>query len=679
VSNRLANEKSPYLLQHADNPVDWYPWGHEALERARDLQRPILVSIGYAACHWCHVMAHESFEDVDTAGYMNEYFVNVKVDREERPDVDAIYMSAVQALSGQGGWPLNVFLTPDGRPFFGGTYFPPEGRYGLSSWRQVLEAVSAAYQERPDDIEHNAEILTNAVRQSQTGSPTARALEDTQLESALETMLQQGDWERGGLGGAPKFPQPLSIEFLLQMHQRLDRQEALDLALLSLARMSEGGIYDHLGGGFHRYSVDAKWAVPHFEKMLYDNALLARAYLYAFQLTGNARLKRVVEGTLDYLIRDLRSPEGAFYCAEDADSEGEEGVYYAWNPRSIADAVGSDLGPLASARYGVTEQGNFDGNTVLSLRRGPEDLASEFALDPAEVERSLALIVDRLLAVREMRVRPATDTKILVSWNALAIRALAEAGRVLNRSDYLDAAITAASFVEKEMRPDGTLVRSFREGPGSTPAFLDDHAFFIEALIALSQTAADPSYLHKAIELSHSMVERFWSENDEAFFDTPMGGEELIVRPRNLFDNPIPSGNASAARALLVLEALTGDTAYRSKAWSVLRAAGSVLEKAAQGAAYMLCALDLALSAPIQVAITDNGNSAQLDAMLGEVFRRYRPTTVISAGKPDASPLLAGREAIKGKSTGYVCEAFSCQMPVTEPEALGRQLDGIPV
>jgi uncharacterized protein YyaL (SSP411 family) len=677
VPNRLENEKSPYLLQHAGNPVDWYPWGMEALEHARNQHLPVLVSIGYSACHWCHVMAHESFEDADVARFMNQHFVNIKVDREERPDVDSIYMSAVQALSGQGGWPLNVFLTSAGKPFFGGTYFPPEPRHGLPSWTQVLEGVSAVFQESPDDVEHNAEVLTNAVRQSQGSNVAFGDLEEKHLLGAVDTAIGQGDWQHGGFGGAPKFPQPLAIEFLLQAHHRFGRQDSLDLALLTLARMSEGGIYDHLGGGFHRYAVDSVWLVPHFEKMLYDNALLARVYLYAFQITGNPRLRRVVEETLDYLLRDLRASEGSFYCSEDADSEGKEGVYYVWNPQSVAQAVGPELAALARARYGVTEGGNFEGKTVLTVRSGAEELAEAFGLDVADAEASLRDIDVRMLAARRCRVRPQTDSKTLVSWNALAIRALAEAGSVLKRQDYIDAALTATEFIFREMRPAGKLVRSFRSGPGSVPAFLDDYAFLAEALIALSQAAADPAHLRTAREISQEMIERFWDEDAGSFFDTPRDGESLVVRPRSLFDNPIPSGNASAARVLLLLEALTGEAEPRRKALSVLRAAGSLVEKAPLGVPYLLCAADLALATPIQIAVTDVGNRDELDGMLDEVFKRYRPNAVLSVGASEASPLLVGRQPIEGKTTAYVCEHFSCQFPVTEPAALARQLDGI--
>ena len=677
MANRLADEKSPYLLQHADNPVEWYPWGPEALDKAQRENKPILVSIGYSACHWCHVMAHESFEDETTARVMNENFVNIKVDREERPDVDSIYMEAVQALTGQGGWPLNVFLTPDGRPFYGGTYFPSAPRHGMPSWSQVLEGVAETYRARRDDVEHNAATLTDHIWRSQRLEQSSDLLSPDLLRIAYERTTAQFDWSNGGFGGAPKFPQPISLEFVLRVSRRYDDLRAREFAGFTLDQMAAGGIVDQLGGGFHRYSVDRGWVVPHFEKMLYDNALLARVYLHGFQVTREPAYRMVVEQTLDYILRDMRSPGGGFYSAEDADSEGVEGKYYVWTLEEVERVLGQADAQIAALRYGITAEGNFEGKTILTRAVPVDEIAARTGSTAHEVDEILTRARERLLEARSERVRPAKDTKILVSWNALAVRALAEAGRVLDRADYLQAAARATEFLLEELCPEGRLVRSYQDGVSDIPAFLEDYAFLVEALLALYETAFDARYLRLSRELVDEMAERFWDEADGGFYDVAADAQDLIVRPRAMFDNPIPSGNSAATAALLRLQALTGDTLYESRALPAIRRARDLMVQAPLGFSHLLSALDFYLSPQMQVAIVGDPDEVETQRMVRAVYERYLPTAVVAVGPPDSAPLLSGRTRVGGLPTAYVCEHFNCKMPVTEVEALAGQLDAI--
>jgi len=674
MANRLADEKSPYLVQHADNPVDWYPWGKEALDRARREDRPVLVSIGYSACHWCHVMAHESFEDGATAKLMNDNFVNIKVDREERPDVDAIYMEAVQALTGQGGWPLNVFLTPDGRPFFGGTYFPPRARHGMPAWSQVLQSVSEAYRDRRDDVLQNAATLTQYIQRAQTVGPSDEGLSLDVLQQAYDRVSSQFDWSVGGFGAAPKFPQPLALELVLRLHRRLGEARARDFAELTLRTMAAGGIFDHLGGGFHRYTVDGAWVVPHFEKMLYDNALLSRVYLQAFQLTRDPVYQSVVEQTLDYLLRDMRSPEGGFYSAEDADSEGVEGKFYVWTPGELEETLG-DMADMVALRYGVRPGGNFEGKTILTISMPIEEIAERTGASLPDVEDALDRGRRLLFEARSRRVRPGKDTKILASWNALAIRAFAEAGRILNRPDYLEAAQRAAHFVLEALRPEGRLLRSYKDGPGHIPGFLEDYAFLTEALLTLYETAFHPTFLEEARNLAEEMVRRFWDDERGAFFDVAADTTDLVVRPRSFFDNPSPSGNSAASFALLRLEALTGEQVYVDQALPAFRAARDLLAQAPLGFSYLLSALDFYLSPQMQVVIVGDPEDPATEGMLETVFKRYLPNKVVAAGETGNDPLLRGRTSIGGQTTAYVCEHFACNLPVTDVEALAAQLE----
>ena len=655
MANRLAQETSPYLLQHRDNPVDWYPWGPEALDRAREEDRPILLSVGYSACHWCHVMERESFEDPETAAYMNEHFVSVKVDREERPDVDAIYMEAVQAISGHGGWPMTVFLDPDGVPFYGGTYFPPDESRGMPSFRMVMEAVVHAFETQREEIREKAPVTRERLGAIGAFEPRSELPRAGDLEQAVQRLLGALDRGNGGFGGAPKFPPASSLELLLARRET----EAVEL---TLDGMLAGGIYDQLGGGFARYSVDAIWLVPHFEKMLYDNALLARAYLHGWQELGHERYRRACEETLDWMLREMRGPEGGFYSALDADSEGEEGRFYVWTPAQIREVLGDDAGPVLDY-YGVSEKGNFEGSNVLHLAAGA---ASPEPPGLAEARQAL-------LEARAQRVWPGLDDKRLASWNALAIAALADAGAVLGRDDYLDAARAAAEFVLTELRDeDGNLLRTYKDGRAHLNAYLEDHAFLLEALLVLYEATFEPHWFEEARALAETTIERFGDPERGGFFSTSSDHEELIARRKEVGDHPIPSGNSSAALGLLRLAALTGERRYAELAEGVFALFGKPAVEHPDAFAHMLRALDFHLSPSREVALVGDG-LAELAAVVRE---RFRPHLVL-AGGPEGSeepPLLAGRTAVDGKPAAYVCEHFACQLPVTGKEELRKLL-----
>jgi uncharacterized protein len=666
MANRLALETSPYLLQHRDNPVDWYPWGEEALALARELDRPILLSVGYSACHWCHVMERESFEDPETAAYMNEHFVNVKVDREERPDVDAIYMEAVQTISGQGGWPMTVFCDSSGVPFYGGTYFPPDEGRGMPSFRMVMEAVVDAFERRRGEIEERAPQMRARLGAVGTVEPADGAVEPALLEEATERLLAAADPARGGFGGAPKFPPASALELLMARgeHQVVER---------TLDAMMAGGIYDQLGGGFARYSVDAAWLVPHFEKMLYDNALLARAYLHGWQVFGHERYRRICEETLDWALREMRGPEGGFYSALDADSEGEEGRFYVWTPDEIREALqasttmrikfSSYLLENLMRYYGVREQGNFEGRNVLHLAQGAD----------APEPEGLAEMRRALLEARAGRVRPGLDDKRLASWNALIIAALAEAGAVLERPDYLDAARTCAEFVWEEMRDaDGHLLRTYKDGEARLNAYLEDHAFLLEALLTLYEATYEALWFERAHELAETMLSRFHDPERGGFFSTSGDHEELIARRKEIGDHPIPSGNSSAAMGLLRLAALTGERSYEQAAEGVFRLFAEPALRHPEAFAHLLRAIDFHLAPTKEVALVGDDLSE-----LSRLVRSAHRPHIVLAGGPEGSttpPLLQHRTTVDGRPAAYVCESFACQAPVTDPQALTELL-----
>jgi uncharacterized protein len=681
--NRLASETSPYLLQHADNPVDWYPWGEAAFARARAEDRAVLLSVGYSACHWCHVMEHESFEDEETARIMNERFVNVKVDREERPDVDAIYMNAVQALTGHGGWPMTVFLTPDGVPFYGGTYFPPEPRHGMPSFREVLVGVAEAYRLRRTEVVQAAGNLRDALAESMLLRRPVDSLHASILDDAFRSLARGYDPAHGGFGTAPKFPQPMTLEFLLRHHARTGDEGALDMLTHTLQQMARGGLYDQVGGGFHRYSVDARWLVPHFEKMLYDNALLARLYVHAYQATHDESLRRTAEDVLHYVAREMTAPDGGFYSAQDADSEGEEGKFYVWTQAGIDAVLGTEDGALFRQYYGVTGAGNFEGSNILHVTRSGAEVADAAGIEPDLLEERLAGSRRKLYDARASRVWPARDDKVITSWNALMLHAFAVAARVLGDTAYLDTAVRNAEFLLRELRPGGRLLRTWRDGTARIDAFLEDHALLADALLSLYEATFDVRWVEEARALGDTVIERFWDDDDALFYDAPADGEPLIVRPRDVHDNPTPSGGAAATLMLLRLAVFTGESRYERIAARALHGMGGLLQHGPLAFGHLLAALDFHLATPQEVVIAGDAASADVRALLDVVNERYRPNTLLAMRRPQQSatddetvPLLAGRSTIDGQAAAYVCRRFTCQQPVTSPEALRRELDG---
>jgi uncharacterized protein YyaL (SSP411 family) len=650
MPNHLASETSPYLLQHKDNPVDWYPWGEQALARARDEDRPLLVSIGYSACHWCHVMAHESFEDSEVAAVMNERFVCIKVDREERPDIDAICMEACQAITGRGGWPLNAFLTPEQQPFYAGTYFPPEPRHGMPSWRMVLDAVSDAWEKRREEIRAQAVQIQTSLAATARLEPSVEPIREELLTGTVSSLRSTFDREHAGWGGAPKFPQASIIEFLLARGER-------EMSLQTLSAMASGGIYDQIGGGFARYAVDRTWTVPHFEKMLYDNALLARAYLHGWQVTGGERFKEVCCATLDWALREMRGPEGGFYAALDADSEGVEGKFYAWTLDELREVLG-DQYDEAVAYFAPR---SFEHGTYVLEARGP-------------LPERLSEIRRKLYEARCKRVRPGLDDKRLTAWNALLTSALAETGAVLERDDYLQAAVQCGTFILEQMRaPDGRLLRTWKDGQARLDAYLEDHAFLLEALIMLYETTFDPRFYLESISLADATIERFEDSERGGFFTTAFDHERLAVRRKDLEDTPIPSGNSAAALGMLRLALLSGDGEYERHALGVLRLLSSLASRHPGAFGHLLQAIDFYLAPVREVAIV--GSGARAAALVRTVRGAYRPHLVLAAGTDvDGVPLLEGRAPVDGHAAAYVCEHFVCQAPVTAPEELAAAL-----
>ena len=671
MTNRLAHEASPYLRQHAENPVDWYPWGEEALRAAREQDKPILLSIGYAACHWCHVMAHESFEDPDTADLMNRHFINIKVDREERPDLDSIYMSAVVALTGQGGWPMTVALTPDGRPFFGGTYYPPTPRHGMPAFRQVLLALAEAWQERRGDVEGSAGEIADHLRQTALAEALGGggALNDDLLDQALNGLLRSFDSRLGGFGRAPKFPPSMTLEFLLRVYAQRGDGMALHMAEHTLTKMAHGGIYDQLGGGFARYSTDEHWLVPHFEKMLYDNALLARVYLHAWQVTGKPLYRRVVEETLDFVLREMRHEGGGFYSSYDADSEGEEGKFYVWTADEIRAALGDEAERFMAA-YGVSVAGNWEGHNILHV---PEDLSGGGHLTELDEARR------KLFDIRARRVPPGLDDKVLTAWNGLMLAAFAEAGRVLARPDYTAAAVANAKFLRATMRrDDGRLLRSWQAAAGDARynAYLEDYAFLADGLLALYETTFDPRWFAWARELADRMLDHF-SDPAGGFFDTSDDHEALLHRPKDVQDNATPSGNGMAAHVLLRLGLFTGEGRYWDTAERMVAGLYEPMARYPGAFAHWLGAAAFILAEPQEVAVIGDPAAAGTRTLLDVVQRAYRPDLVVAAGEgaaAEAIPLLANRERLDGRAAAYVCRRFVCQRPTDDPAALVEQL-----
>jgi uncharacterized protein len=709
MANRLARESSPYLKQHAHNPVDWYPWGAEALETAESSDRPVLLSIGYSACHWCHVMERESFDDPAVAAFMNEHFVNVKVDREERPDVDTIYMRAVQSLTGRGGWPLTVFLTPDGRPFYGGTYFPPEPRHGMPSFRQLLEATARAWEARRQEVEGAADEITGLLERTNREGPgrsdDREGPDDEEtpggealLEKAVHGLLRQFDPRHGGFGQAPKFPQAPVLEFLLTRHALLGPDEGaegtqeLDAAVHTLRSMARGGIRDHLGGGFHRYSVDARWLVPHFEKMLYDNALLAGVYLRGFQLTEDPELEAVTRETLDYMLADLQAPEGGFYAARDADSEGEEGRYYVWTRDEVDGALAPEDARLFRRCYDVSAGGNFEGRNILHLPHDLDAIARDEEMERSELDRRLAEARQSLLGLRDERVPPSLDTKLLAGWNGLALRALAEAGAALDEPRYLEAAREGLGHLLTALRPRNRLLHQVPGEDGRhIPAFLDDAAAMAHACLSLHEATLEARWLEEALALADEVEHRFRDEDTGLLFDTPDDGESLVVRPREVMDNATPSGSSLAAELFLRVGRLTGRHERVEAAGRVVAGQRGVLVRFPAGFGRLLTVAQLLERPSVEIALLGPGPDedtelsrkevgAVLAHLLREAHRRFLPGRVITGAPegdpPVESPLLESRGAVDGRPAAWVCRAYACQAPVTSVKGLRALLEG---
>jgi len=697
-TNRLANETSPYLLQHAHNPVDWYPWGEEALQMAKQEDKPILLSVGYSACHWCHVMERESFENETIAALMNANFVSIKVDREERPDIDAIYMQAVQALTQSGGWPMTVFLTPDGRPFYGGTYFPPRDRqYGqqtMPGFPRVLTSMAEAYAHNREAVEEQADQIADYLQQ-RSGSPfrtkgisPVGELPLELLGTASQALSNDFDPTNGGFGSAPKFPNTMSLELLLRIHlHRLAGEittpakwDELAIVEASLLHMAHGGIYDHLGGGFHRYSVDAEWLVPHFEKMLYDNALLSLLYLHAYMVTGNPIYNRIVEETLDYVVREMTAPNGGFYSTQDADSEGEEGKFFTWTSEEIKAALLPDDAALFMQYYDVTAQGNFESKNILHIEQDAEIVAAQNEVSLETLQDSLKRSREMLFKIREQRVKPGRDEKILTSWNGLMLRSFAEAARYLNRPDYLQVAIRNAEFLLKELRPNGRLLRTYKDGRAHLNGYLEDYTYLAAGLLALYEASFDPRWFSEARHLLDEAITLFAAEQNGGFFDTGSDHESLISRPKDIMDNATPAGNSVAIDVLLRLAAFTGEESYRQRADDYLRPLADIMVQHPQAFGYVLGALDFALSPVKEFAILGDPRAAATRALVEVINERYLPNSVLACATPttneaiQAVPLLANRPLKDGTATAYVCQNFACLAPVSTPEELTQLL-----
>ena len=683
MANRLAKETSPYLLQHRDNPVDWYPWGEEAFEKARTEDKPIFLSIGYSACHWCHVMERESFEDDATAELMNAEFVSIKVDREERPDVDAIYMAAVQAMTGSGGWPMSVFMTPDARPFFTGTYFPSEPRSGMPSFTQLLNSLSEAYRSRRDEIlDSSSKIVAHLVANNQAQSsetPLDRGL----IERDMSDVLGRFDRENGGFGGAPKFPQPMVYEYLLRVWAAAGDDAILDMVSTTLTRMAKGGMYDQIGGGFHRYSVDPIWLVPHFEKMLYDNALLAPLYLHAYQATGDEFFKNVAIDVLEYVRREMLHPQGGFYSAQDADSEGVEGKYFVWESAEFANVLGEEIGVPAAAYWSATADGNFEGKNILWVPREDSEVADGLGMSVDKLLEVIRTAREKLFEAREQRVKPGLDDKVLTSWNALMQRAFALAGAVLERPDYVKIAAGNATFLIENLRDGERILRTWKDDPDGGKAhlngYLEDYSFQIESLISLYEATFDGQWLIEARTIADRMIDLFWDGDAGVFHDTGSDHEDLLVRPRNVFDNATPAGGSVAATALLKLALIFDDDEYRELAVRSLGSVRDLMEQTPLGLPGWLAAVDFHTGTPREVVVIGEPDSAETKSLLRAAHAKYMPNLVL-AGAPDQvenpiSPLLEARALVNGEPTAYVCENYVCQLPVTRPEALAGLLE----
>ncbi len=687
MPNRLAHETSPYLLQHKDNPVDWYPWGDEAFALAKELDRPIFLSVGYAACHWCHVMERESFENDEIAVLMNDLFVNIKVDREERPDVDSIYMSAVQSMTGHGGWPMSVFLSPDGAPFYGGTYFPSEDRGGMPAFPRVLNAVAEAYRDRRGEITQNASRIINAIATQTRPRMSIEPITASMFDSAYRHLVPEFDWQNGGIGLQPKFPQPMIYEFLLTHSVLQSNAPAGEFVDLTLNKMARGGIYDQIGGGFHRYSVDSVWLVPHFEKMLYDNGQLASLYLHAWQRSGNPYFARIVEETLQYLAREMREPtSGAFYSATDADSEGEEGKYFVWQISELDRVLGPELSEIAQKYWDVTRFGNFEGHNILNMHRSDASVADELGLSTDELMSKIDQAKRLLYAARLDRVPPMTDDKIITSWNALVLKAFAEAGVAFGREDWISIAVKNAEFIlQRLLSDDRRVMRSCKAETDVAPTisgFLEDYAYLADALTHLYEATFDLRWLETSEQLCDDMIKLFWEPADAVFYDTGSDHQELIVRPRDTFDNAQPSGSSAASMALLRCAEFTGNLDFERTAVANLRTVRDLIERAPSAFAWWLQAAEFYANPVQQVVVVGERDDPATQSLIQEARRGFRPDRIVALLDPNVHsdmnaslPLFDGRRMIDGKPTAYVCRNYACDLPVTTVEGLTHQLN----
>jgi len=679
-TNALINETSPYLLQHAHNPVDWYPWGEEALARARAENKPILLSIGYSACHWCHVMEHESFENEDIARLMNENFINIKVDREERPDLDQIYMTAVQMMTGHGGWPMTMFLTPEGVPFYGGTYFPPHDRYNLPGFPRVLLSVAEAYRAQPEQIENTVTSMLGELRRAGLAEESSELLTTEILESAYRRIARSYDASNGGFGGAPKFPPAMTLEFFLHAYHRTGNDEALAIVRHTATRMAEGGMYDQLGGGFHRYSVDARWLVPHFEKMLYDNAQLARLYLHLYQLTGDEGARRIAEETLDYVVREMTDAHGGFYSSQDADSEGEEGKFFVWSKAEVLELLDERQAAIFCDYYDVTERGNFEGKNILHVSASLDDVARKHLVSIDEARKAIESGRRTLLEVRERRIKPGRDEKVLTGWNGLMLTSFAEASAVLSRDDYLQVARANARFVLRELQRDGLVLRTWKNGEAKLNGYLEDYGSLIEGLTALYEVTGELDWLENALRLTGQMIDQFWDDEAGGFFFTGKSHEQLIVRSKDWLDNATPSGNSLATRVLLKLAALTGNDDYRRRATTILRLVADQIQRFPSAFGLALTALDFYLASPLEIAIVGRPSDPRFSELYQSLWRTYLPNRVIALCTDSYEraaalvPLFNGRNALQTQPTAYVCKDHTCRSPAFSSSELAREM-----
>ncbi|HEU5236808.1 MAG TPA: thioredoxin domain-containing protein [Pyrinomonadaceae bacterium] len=679
-TNALINETSPYLLQHAHNPVDWYPWGEEALKKARTEGKPILLSIGYSACHWCHVMAHESFENEEIARLMNDNFVNIKVDREERPDLDQIYMSAVQMMTGHGGWPMTMFLTPEGVPFYGGTYFPPEDRYNMPGFPRVLLSVAEAYRSQPEQVDGTATAMLGELRRMGLAEESRDLLTTEILDSAHRRIAANYDRVHGGFGGAPKFPPAMTLEFFLHMHYRNHSPEPLSIVTETCRKMAEGGMYDQLGGGFHRYSVDAKWLVPHFEKMLYDNALLSTLYIHVYQVTRDEFYRRIAEEILDYVAREMTDSSGGFYSSQDADSEGEEGKFFVWSRQEVIDVLGDLNGAVFCDYYDITGAGNFEGHNILHVNTSIEAVAAKHEISTERAREIIEQGRQTLFKIREVRVKPGRDEKILTSWNGLMLASFAEASAILDRPNYAEIARANGRFLLSHLQGDGLLLRTYKAGESKLNAYLEDYANLIHGLIALYEATGELEWFESALGWTDKMIEQFWDDEAGGFFFTGQSHEQLIVRSKEWLDNATPSGNSVAALALLRLALLTANEDYRRRATTVLRLMANQVRRYPSAFGFALAALDFYLSTPLEVAVVGEPSDTRLNELTKAFWRIYLPNRVLALCTADFDqaasriPLFEGRNTLKTQPTAFVCEAYACKSPVVSGDELRQQL-----